>query len=232
MAIVRPRVLLNFASSLDGKIAPSPSVRPPSFTMSPQGEDHRRMRELRAKADAILIGASNLRADDPDLALTSGERRRRRDAGEKEPMRVVVTRRGDGVSPSCKMFDPTLGGRALVFHSAEIPEDRREQLSQVATMVALGERTVDTPMMLAWMTRELRIGVLLCEGGGVIAGELLRARAVDELFLTLVPRILGGSDAPTWVAGPGILPDEAPDASLGAMERVGGELFLRYDFRW
>src|SRR4051812_29689825 len=99
----RPRVLVNFAASIDGKITVAPSFRKRRFAMSRHPEDHRRMRELRARADAILIGATNLRVDDPDLALALDERERRQRAGERQPYRVVVTRRGEGVTPDRKM---------------------------------------------------------------------------------------------------------------------------------
>src|SRR6266542_1810874 len=127
MAGVRPRVLVNFATSIDGKITTVPALRRGAFKMSRHPEDHRRMRRLRAQADAILIGASNLRVDDPDLALADDERARRRAASEREPFRVVVTRRGDGISPRCKMLDPALGGPGIVIHSEEMPREAREE---------------------------------------------------------------------------------------------------------
>lgn len=228
----RPRVLVNFASSIDGKITVAPLRRKRRFTMSRHEEDHRRMRELRASADAILIGAGNLRVDDPDLALSEAERGRRQVKGERQPFRIVVTRRGEGVTPDRKMFDPALGGPSVVVHSEEMPSPDRERLAKVATLVPLGDHAVDVPAMLQWMFRELRVQTLLCEGGGVLCSELFAAKGVDELYLTLVPRILGGADAPTLVEGLGFFADEIPDATLGLLERVGDELYLRYDFRW
>jgi 2,5-diamino-6-(ribosylamino)-4(3H)-pyrimidinone 5'-phosphate reductase len=228
----RPRVLVNFASSIDGKITLAARLRPRPFTMSRGKEDHRRMRELRARADAILIGASNLRADDPDLAVSKEERERRQKSGEKEPHRMVVTRGGEGVTPDRKMFDPKLGGPSVVAHPRTMPRPVREALTGVARLVEMGERDVDVPGLLEWTARELGAKTLLCEGGGVLCADLFRARAVDELYVTLVPRILGGADAPTLVEGPGFLPDEIPDAALATVERVGDELYLRYDFRW
>jgi len=65
----------------------------------------------------------------------------------------------------------------------------------------------------------------------VDVAELL-ARAVDVLYLTLVPRILGGARAPTVVEGPGFAPDEIPDPTLASIEHVGDELYLRYEFAW
>ena len=228
----RPRVLLNFASSLDGKIHVAPRLRKEPFVMSRDKEDHRRMRELRASADAILIGATNLRVDDPDLALSAVERRTRLADGGRQPFRIVITRAGEGVTPDRKMFDHTIGGPPVVIHSALMPARARDPLASVAILVSLGEHSVDVPRMLEWMVRELGVRTLLCEGGGVLAAELFAAKAVDALYLTLVPRILGGADAPTLAAGSGFLPDQIPDAKLGSLEQFGNELDLRYDFTW
>jgi riboflavin biosynthesis pyrimidine reductase len=207
------------APSLDGKIAParrSPAQGP--FVMSRGTEDAARMRALRARADAIVIGATNLAVDDPDLAPCQ--------------LRVVVTRAGDQVSPAAAMFDPTLGGEAVVAHASTMPEAKRASLRGRATLVELGDSEVDVERLLGWLSDERRCSVVLCEGGGVLIAALFAARALDELYLTIVPRILGGALAPTIVEGPGFEPDALPDATLGAIERVGDELFARYDFKW
>jgi riboflavin-specific deaminase-like protein len=232
MSRSRPRVLVNFASSIDGKIAPVPALREGAFMMSRHREDPRRMRQIRAMADAILVGAGNLRADDPDLAIDAKERMRRREAREREPLRMVMTRAGDGIRPNQKMFDPQLGGASLVLHSARMPADARARLAPVATLVNLGQDDVDVPRMLEWASREHGVRTLLCEGGGVLCAQLFASRAVDELFVTIVPRVLGGVMAPTLAEGPGFSAGEIPDATLGSIDRVGDELFLRYDFRW
>ena len=69
-------------------------------------------------------------------------------------------------------------------------------------------------------------------GGGALVAQLFVARAVDALYLTLIPRILGGARAPTLAGAPGFAPDQIPDPKLASMERVGDELYLRYDFAW
>jgi len=130
------------------------------------------------------------------------------------------------------MFDPSLGGPSVVVHSGEMPAPLRDRLSRVATLVCVGERDVAMGEMLAWLVRELGVSTLLCEGGGILCAQLFAARAVDELYVTLVPRILGGADAPTLVEGAGFGPAEIPEPTLGQVERVGDELYLRYDFRW
>jgi 2,5-diamino-6-(ribosylamino)-4(3H)-pyrimidinone 5'-phosphate reductase len=224
-------VLLNFASTLDGKINPAPGKRAGTFMMSRHREDPRRMRVLRAEADAVLIGAANLRADDPDLALSADERSSRRAAGKPEPLRIVVTTAGEGLSPTMKMFDPKRGGPAIVVHTKRMPADRRRALAAAAELVQLGDDGVGMPELLAWLY-ERGVRTLLCEGGGQLVAQLFADRAVDELYLTIVPRILGGNDAPTLAGGPGFAANDIPDAKLASLEQFGDELFLRYDFAW
>jgi 5-amino-6-(5-phosphoribosylamino)uracil reductase len=209
-------VLVNMAPSLDGKIAPARKHAP--FVMSRHAEDGRRMRELRARADAVVIGASNLRADDPDLMPSS--------------LRVVVTRTGEGVPPSARMFDARLGGEAVVAHASTMPGSTRSALRPHATLVELGSAEVDVSRLLAWLSSERGCRVVLCEGGGALNAQFFAARAVDELYVTLVPRVLGGAAAPTMVSGAGFEPDAIPDGRLANVERIGDELFLVYSFDW
>jgi 5-amino-6-(5-phosphoribosylamino)uracil reductase len=228
----RPRILVNFAVSLDGKINPAPGKRHGAFAMSRAKEDWRRMRELRARGDAILIGATNLRADDPGLSLSPEERERRRAAGQPLPARIVVTRRGEGIRPDAKIFDRSIGGPAYVVHAANMSDAVRGLLAPVATLVEMGATSVPMPKLLAWMRESLSAETVMCEGGGDLVAQMFAARAVDELYVTVVPRILGGAGAPTLAGGAGFDPDEIADATLTSLERIGDELYLRYDFPW
>lgn len=199
--------------------------------MSRQREDVRRMVALRARADAILIGAGNLRADDPDLAIPADARAARRARREREPLRIVVSRSGDGIRPEMKIFDPARGGSSIVVHTARMPAAARARLAAVAELVELGAVAVAMHDLLSWLAGR-GVRTVLCEGGGDICAQLLAARAVDEIHLTLTPRILGGARAPSMVNGAGFAPDEIPDAKLAAVEQLGDELFLRYELSW
>jgi riboflavin-specific deaminase-like protein len=213
---MRPRVLINMAPSLDGKIAPARKLAP--FVMSRHPEDPRRMRALRSQADAVMIGATNLRADDPDLMPSK--------------LRIVVTGRGEGVEPTAKIFDRRSGGEAVVVHTAALTKDKQRSLGASATLLELGQTSVDLLRLLDWLVRERNCKTLLCEGGGVLNAALFAAHAVDVMHLTLVPRVLGGALAPGIVSGEGFAPDELPDARLVSCERLGDELFLEYHFAW
>jgi 5-amino-6-(5-phosphoribosylamino)uracil reductase len=113
-----------------------------------------------------------------------------------------------------------------------MPLSKRAALGAVATLVEMGSSDVDLPRLLEWLVVERGCREIVCEGGGVLVAGLFAARAVDELRLTLVPRILGGSSAPTVVEGAGFEPDVIPDGHLMRVERLGDELFLLYEFDW
>jgi riboflavin-specific deaminase-like protein len=204
------------APSLDGKIAPAHRVG--SFVMSRGTEDAKRMRALRGTADAVIIGAGNLSADDPDLMPSR--------------LRVVVTRAGERIGPGAKMFDSRLGGEAVVAHAAGMSASARLALRERATLVQLGDDEVDISRLLEWLANERGCRVVLCEGGGILNARFFAARAIDELYLTIVPRVLGGSSSPTIVSGKGFDDGTLPDAQLTRVDRVGDELFLVYAFAW
>jgi riboflavin-specific deaminase-like protein len=214
--MIRPRVLCNMAPSIDGKIAPARKRAP--FVMSRHPEDPKRMHALRMRTDSVIIGATNLRADDPDLMPSR--------------LRVVVTGSGVGVEPSAKMFDPSAAGEAVVAHAATMPEERRASLRARASLVELGPSQVEVLGLLEWLANARGCKVVLCEGGGVLVSHLFAARAIDELYVTIVPRVLGGAAAPTVVEGDGFEPGEIPDGHILSVERVGDELFVVYGFDW
>jgi riboflavin-specific deaminase-like protein len=215
MKTTRPKVLCNMAPSLDGKIAPTHRVGP--FVMSRGTEDGKRMRALRRSADAVIVGAGNLSADDPDLMPSR--------------LRVVVTGAGERIRTAAKMFDAALGGEAVVAHATIMSTSVRSALRERATLVELGDEEVDVSRLLEWLARERGCRVVLSEGGGVLNARFLAARAIDELYLTLVPRVLGGRAGPT-IADGDLEPGAVPDARLARVDHVGDELFLVYVFEW
>ena len=85
----RPFVYINMAMTADGKIT-SAYGEYPRFTSS---YDSKNMDRLRARADALLVGAGTIRADNPILRVRdAGMREHRRELGKPEGlMKVLVT---------------------------------------------------------------------------------------------------------------------------------------------
>ena len=92
-----------------------------------------------------------------------------------------------------------------------------------------GDREIDFRKVLEYLRSEWNVKRLLGEGGGELNEALFRAGLVNELHLTLCPRILGGRNAPTLCDGAGVMRlSEATRLELKSLKRIGTELFLVY----
>jgi 2,5-diamino-6-(ribosylamino)-4(3H)-pyrimidinone 5'-phosphate reductase len=95
-----------------------------------------------------------------------------------------------------------------------------------------GKNRVALGQALGWLRREWAVKRLLCEGGGELNFELLRLGLVDELHLTICPRIIGGRAAPTIADGEGFARfAKAAKLELTRQHRIGDELFTTWRVR-
>jgi diaminohydroxyphosphoribosylaminopyrimidine deaminase/5-amino-6-(5-phosphoribosylamino)uracil reductase len=168
----RPFVELKLAASLDGKIALQSG--PARWITGPEArrEGHR----LRARADAVLIGAGTLRADDPRLTV--------RGTRGQSPIRVVWSRRlalplearvfHDGAAPTWVVGGDRIGARAPV----------RGKLRRLGVPVIPCAPRVGAVLQTLGACGVRR---LLVEGGAEVASEFLAARFVDRIHLHLGP---------------------------------------------
>jgi len=218
----RPYTYANMAMTLDGKVA----VGNRGYLLTGSPADRRAMDELRASADAVMVGAGTIRLDNPPLRVRSDDLRRRRVlAGLPEDPIPVVVSRSCSVSPSAKAFS-TAG--AVVVTCAEAPADRRDALAKAARMLICGQESVDLTAAAAVLRKELGVRRLLVEGGPNLIFSLLRDGLLDELFVTVAPLIKGGRDTPTLVEGDGFAYPRMPRLTLVSLCEDNGELFLRY----
>lgn len=222
----RPFVLMNVAMTADGKIATANRAIA-TFTSA---RDQEHMLELRATVDAVMAGARTVDIGEVDLGpgrLKYRQLRRRRGLAERN-LRIVVSGSGT-VDPTAPLFQRRFSP-ILVLTTRRIRPARLRRLRAVADDVHVcGDQEVDFPRALAWLHRRWNVRRLLCEGGGELNDALFRAGLVDELHLTIAPRIFGGRTAPTLADGTGVerLADAA-EFRLRSQRRVGDELFLVY----
>jgi riboflavin-specific deaminase-like protein len=220
----RPFVTANFALTWDARI--STRKRTPSDFSSPR--DKRRLLEIRAECDAILVSAATLRADNMSMGLPAPELRaaRRKRQQPEYPLRVVVSRSGR-IDPALKLFTHTFSP-IVIFSTTRMPARTRAALARKADVWLYDADSVEFADLLTTLLREYRVRRLVCEGGSQIFRALLEAGLVDEIHATLCPRIFGGTGAPTLTGPAGnFLPKGVP-LSLKAMEVRDGECFLRY----
>jgi diaminohydroxyphosphoribosylaminopyrimidine deaminase/5-amino-6-(5-phosphoribosylamino)uracil reductase len=181
-----PFVHLKLAVSLDGKIATR--TRDSRWITGP--ESRARAHELRHAYDAILIGAGTAVADDPLLIDRSGLKRRR------PLVRVVLdgalrlsstSQLATTVSEAPVIVFSRCGSTELEAQGVEIIDSYRGDLREV--LQKLGSR---------WLQS------VLVEGGAAIAGEFIDAGLVNKITFFIAPKIVGGIEAPSAVAGKGV----------------------------
>jgi riboflavin biosynthesis pyrimidine reductase len=214
----RPYTVANFISSLDGRA----SVAGRSGALGDDG-DKAVFRALRGAFDAVLVGTGTLRAERYGRLIKDPETRARRQAQglRAEPLACVLTRSGRLPLDIPLFSEPD--ARVVVFTGNEM---ELEDTPARVEVVPLPPAELDFTHALAHLRAEHDVRALLCEGGPSIFSALVHERVVDELFLTLAPRLVGGGSETAITTG-SPLPELADVRLAGALER-NGSLFLRY----
>jgi 2,5-diamino-6-(ribosylamino)-4(3H)-pyrimidinone 5'-phosphate reductase len=218
----RPYVIINMVASIDGRVALGGKASRIGSEV-----DRRTMRNLRSKADAVMIGAGTLRSE--RLSLDSD-----RTFGAAQPLAVIVTKTGDVPLESNLIGHERQ--RVLVLTTGVEGENGTSRSCGEARLL----RAPTTPSGDADLGRALRIlqtehavDILLVEGGPSLNHSLVSQNLADELFLTLAPKLLGGpqSAALALLEGPELSPLQSPRAELVSVYLSDGELYLRYRLR-
>ncbi|MEF8829091.1 MAG: 2,5-diamino-6-(ribosylamino)-4(3H)-pyrimidinone 5'-phosphate reductase [Haloarcula sp.] len=217
-------VVVNAAMSVDGKLS---SRRREQIAISGP-DDFDRVDQLRADSDAVMVGVGTVLADDPSLTVDDADRRAARaDRGDPEnPARVIADSR-IRTPPDATVLDDRAQTYLLVSEAA--PPDFIEEMEDAgAYVIAAGQDRVDLTTTLAKLEGD-GIDQLMVEGGGELIFGLLDEALVDELFVYIGPKVIGGRDAPTLADGDGFIED-FPEPELADVERVDDGVVLHWQF--
>jgi diaminohydroxyphosphoribosylaminopyrimidine deaminase/5-amino-6-(5-phosphoribosylamino)uracil reductase len=213
----RPWVIAKWAMTADGKLATRGGD---SRWIS--GEASRQIvHALRGRVDAIVVGRGTVEQDDPLLTA--------RPSGARLATRVVLD--SGAALPLESQLVRTVGHTpVLIVAAADAPPERCRRLREAGCEV----------LVLASAGREERLGELLdelgrrrmtnvlVEGGAAVLGALFDAQLADEVLVFIAPKIAGGAEAKTAVAGLG---RERIEQALALAEvhwqQVGEDLLLR-----
>ena len=210
----RPFFTLKLGLTLDGRIADA-THRSQWITGSAARAE---VQALRRASDVVWVGAGTLRADNPSLWP-------RPDAGRR-PWRLVTATEGP-VPLRAKLFTDEHADRTILAAPKGWHPDCADRVR--ARGVTVWELPRTPGRFLPALARRLGdLGALrvLCEGGGVLASSLVRAKLVDELVLFIAPKLLGG---PVGAMGSAVWPiARAPLFRLEECRPVGPDILLRY----
>jgi 5-amino-6-(5-phosphoribosylamino)uracil reductase len=218
----RPYTLLSCSMSIDGYIDGASESR----LLLSNDLDFERVDRVRAGVDAIMVGATTVRNDNPRLLVRdAGLRARRRARGLPEtPAKVTVTSRGL-LDLSARFFADD-GSEKLVYAASPAVEALIGKVGQAAEVVDGGE-----PLRLAGLAEDLHdrgVRRLMVEGGGSVHTQLLADDLVDELQLVVAPFFVGEPAARRFV-GEGPFPwHPGRRAVLAETRQLGDVVLLRY----
>src|SRR5215210_646749 len=189
-----PFVILKTAASLDGRVA----ARDGSSRWITGEEARADAHRLRAWADAIVVGAGTVAADDPELTA-----RHPAHPDATPPLRIVTDTAGR-LRAAGRLFEgpaPT-----LLATTDLVPDARRAEWEAAGAEVLTLDRDatggVSLPALLAALGKREIQGVLV-EGGPTLAWSAIRDGVVDRVVWYLAPALIGGVDAPGALGGEG-----------------------------
>lgn len=222
----RPHVSINVAMSADGKIS---TRRREKFPLGSR-EDRLLMDVLRARNDAVIVGSTTVRLDGWAIRVRDKSVREKRiDKGlPPHPLNIVLSNRLD-LSVDCQFFTHR-ATQKLIVTSRQAPESRVRRFEEYGEVWVAPARQIRPAAVLGELHRRGLKSILL-EGGGELNFSFFEERLVDEIYITITPRILGGREAPTPVDGRGFLANAQTRLDLVSSRRRGDEVFLKYRVR-
>jgi len=219
----RPFVMLNMVSTVDGR-----ATLDGSSGRIGGSADRELFHELRATADAVMAGAGTVRAERYGRITRGQERaRRRRERGlSEEPLACIVST-SLSLPPDLPLLgDPAARVVIVTPSAASLPASA----AHIDYVRAQRDGRLDLPAALSELRERLQVRTLLCEGGPHLAAQLLTAALVDELFLTLSPKLAGGAGPSEEdlriLAGRGL--GSPIELELLSLLASGSYLFVRY----
>lgn len=213
----KPWLFCNFAMTVDGQA----TIDGRSGTIAGKADSELLM-ALRNRVDAVMVGAGTLRAERYGRIVPDPKARElRAEMGlSEDPIAVIVS--GHLNLPWEIPLFSDLGGPVIIFTNsrASVPETSAE-----LTTVRQPGDGVDLAEMMIHLREDLGVKTVLCEGGPTLHGHLWREGLVDELFVTVGPR-LAGDEGPEIVSGSLERPIDLE--LVGLLKDSEGSLMCRY----
>ena len=204
---MRPFVHINCAMSADGKIA---GAERKQVRISSE-EDKARVKGLRMRYDAILVGVGTVISDDPHLTVKGRSR-------DENQVRVIID--PNGRTPAdAKAVDDSARSIIVTSDSCSRTWDGCE--------VIRSPGGIDLGFVMERLG-EMGIGSILVEGGGATIASFLKAGIVDLLTIYVGSMVIGGSGSPTPADGDGWVKDGGLALTLKNVERMGDGVLLEY----
>ena len=212
------QVLINAAMTIDGKIATNLGDSKISTK-----QDLRRLHRLRSSVDAVIIGISTVIADNPRLTVRLVKRH------GTTPVRIIVDSIGR-IPLDSKILKSASKINTIVAVTKRASDERVDKIKSAgAIVIVAGTKTVDLKELF-FILKKMGFNKILVEGGGELNWSILQLGIVNELMVTIAPRIIGGRTATTLVEGDGYkrVSDGIKMELIKVSRQNNGEVVLYY----
>jgi riboflavin biosynthesis pyrimidine reductase len=201
----RPYAYINMVATIDGKILSG--SRSEHVLDLGSKVDHILMKRIERSADAIIVGAQTLRVNPSTW--------------KPHPrIRIVVSASGD--LPYDSEF--LKGGQSYLV----APTEAKLPPLNGIEVIRSGTQRVEFAPVFDCFRNKLGIQRLLVLGGSELNAQLLAANLIDELFVTIAPKVRLGRDVPTYADGEPLSRGNLQQYSLVENHAIGNEIFIRY----
>lgn len=227
------KIILNAATSIDGKIATvSGDTRISSIL------DLKRVHRLRCKSDVVLVGISTVINDDPLLTIRYGMDKK----GTKNPIRIIIDSKAR-IPLQSKIVKTANQIETRLVVTSKAPSTNLKKLEERGLkIIMLEQRREDKEKVVEDRTEKVDLKKLfnqleeegvshvLVEGGGEINWSIIKNNLFNELIVTISPMIIGGKNAISLVGGEGYKTiDESLKVKLSRIQKKNnGEIILHY----
>jgi 2,5-diamino-6-(ribosylamino)-4(3H)-pyrimidinone 5'-phosphate reductase len=186
-------------------------------------QDLRRLHRLRSSVDAIIIGISTVIVDNPRLTVRLVKRH------GTTPVRIIVDSIGR-IPLDSKILKSASKINTIVAVTKRASDERIDKIKNAgAIVIVAGTKTVDLKELF-FILKKMGFNKILVEGGGELNWSILQLRIVNELMVTVAPRIVGGRTATTLVEGDGYerISDGIKMELIKVSRQNNGEVVLYY----
>lgn len=190
----KPFIVLKAAMTLDGKIATATGQSKWITNETSRAYGYK----LRDIYDGIMVGINTVIEDNPMLTA--------RVDGGKNPIRIVVDS-SLRIDINANVVQDK-SAKTIIATTDKADKDKilKLQAQDVDVIVVDKDKNdkVDIEKLLDILGQQ-NICSILVEGGATLSGSFVAKKLVDKVYFFIAPKIIGGKEAKTPVAGTGIL---------------------------
>ncbi|MBR2348473.1 MAG: dihydrofolate reductase family protein [Candidatus Methanomethylophilaceae archaeon] len=209
---MRPFIHVNCAMSADGKLAGDDRTQ----VRISSDEDKTRVKTMRKKYDAILVGVGTVIADNPHLTFKDGDY-------DTNPIRIVLDPHGR-TPEDALVLDERAPTVMVTLENCDVEWDCEE-------IIRAGKDEIDLDAVLEELA-DFGIENVLVEGGGRTIASFFRAGLVDRYSVFVGGLVIGGSNAPTPCDGDGWVRESGIKMDLEDCEVLGNGALLTFKPRF